>query len=979
MKKLGVLFLFTIGLLLSGCDLLNEDFIGDVIDGIDELDCSENPDNELCNLIPSSDIEEAIIYELIQLVLSDDFDLNLEDNCSLVIVPTDEELTKQCAMGEFMFFVDTVTGFYPTSISNEGDVYTVTGTTDVEREQLTITVEIVLYQDMYRIAAWSVVSEVLPEDIDFYDVTDMFEQYLEDYMNLDIYGEDLVWTYYRGTHETMFIEARLTEVPTLDSMELSHVVKKSETTFEVYYYVNRAEETIEVALLIEVFEDEEGLYFSMIEPVDWQEYVCDESVEDCSLYKLHEVKEMYIQYLADYINPDVFGETLIWDYYRAPIDNMFIEVRNSDLSLINSVEFSHIIKVSEDNFEVYYHVTTPDEVINVSLLIQVMKDDEGIYFRILDQVPWQDYVCDETIEYCPSLLDEVEALYQAYLRDYVELDVESDDFLWQYFRANPEPIFEDTRYDDLGDGLELEFARVIERTDGVFEAFHISSIYGEDTKVGISLYLLEDEEGYYFSFIGPVDWVCDEAVGDCEEPVQAFDIAVVETLYQTYLEDYMNNGIHADDIQWMYHRENSNINYTVERLGVVEVFNTIDLSHVYAVSNNTFDVYEILHSDFGDTYIGYLISVYEDEEGMYFTIEDTLDFVDPVCDPTIDDCVDDPISFETKEVTTMFENYIADFMNLEVTGENLVWDYNRAINQDMFVNMRLNDVPTIDSMEMSHIKKVSNTTFEAYYLVNGPEGTIYASILIEVFRDDEGLYFGINGPVPWEDYVCDQATEDCGLFKKEDVEALYTQYLKDYLDLEIYGDDFIWTYYRATNQSMFLEMRNEDAASLLGLPFSHLVKRTENTFEVYYYVVKEHEVKEASLLISVLEDSEGLYFQIIDQVPWQEDECTLSDEGCVPENKEIITTFFDEFTNSDISDEIIISRYFGGESVAFMGIRSNYTVNGSMLSISSILENPDGSFNLNLIDFNGSFDMEFFILVSIERQNQGFILTITDR
>lgn len=135
MRKLIVFIaIITIGIFLSGCEYLPEDFQEQLTHEL----CANEPENPLCDLDLLNELEDQIVIDVVDNVVAKVKEKANKSNCKNMIAPNNPDLLEVCETDDYLFLPEGVDDFIPLRVEFMDDYFVVKGVTDDVNEELTI-------------------------------------------------------------------------------------------------------------------------------------------------------------------------------------------------------------------------------------------------------------------------------------------------------------------------------------------------------------------------------------------------------------------------------------------------------------------------------------------------------------------------------------------------------------------------------------------------------------------------------------------------------------------------------------------------------------------------------------------------------------------------------------------------------------------------------------------------------------------------
>lgn len=157
MKKIVMFIgLFVAVLTLSGCDFLSDD----LQDQISEELCKNDPDNELCDLDALQDLEDQVVTNFVEEFQMKVQDGTLAEVCEEFISPSNPNLLEQCRNDELVILPEGVTTFTSSSVTEDGNTYSIKGEEEMDGKELYVKVVIVEVEGVFYIEDYSYMTVV---------------------------------------------------------------------------------------------------------------------------------------------------------------------------------------------------------------------------------------------------------------------------------------------------------------------------------------------------------------------------------------------------------------------------------------------------------------------------------------------------------------------------------------------------------------------------------------------------------------------------------------------------------------------------------------------------------------------------------------------------------------------------------------------------------------------------------------------------
>ncbi len=267
-----------------------------------------------------------------------------------------------------------------------------------------------------------------------------------------------------------------------------------------------------------------------------------------------------------------------------------------------------------------------------------------------------------------------------------------------------------------------------------------------------------------------------------------------------------------------------------------------------------------------------------------------------------DDCngVCEPNPIDTSTVDELFRNFVASYFDPSVTNEELNEMYFRNMYLDFFEG-REEELANGFMVEVKDTAHYMDSFFDIFLEIID-EGEMYEQILrIEVFSDEMGLYFRFDEGI---DNDCD-GVEECYIDDYNEIEMIINNFFYSYGDLSITDEEFFGMYYLMEFPSTF-PMRS----SILDghVTVLKIMPTYDSFFDIFVEVRTQNGVSEYRLEVRV----NRIDMALVINDPIDEDCDNVCDDILNPDEVLMyFDMFLNDFTNPEISDEVLLTEYNG--------------------------------------------------------------------
>ena len=539
MKKFtSLIMIFLLALVLSGCDLIDND----TIDKATEELCRDNPENALCQGDGLADLEESLVLDLFNDMIDSHGDMDADEFCDKYISITNVELLDSCRSDVSSLFPVGIENFEVVSVVVEGDTYIVNLQSKTDAERLSFTLKTKVDGTDILVDEWSfgdfyvsepgvnmdevlALVELLIADLEDESLTDEQVCSFWDGMDNDCDGiEDARRKFKAGA-------ALAKVVNILDTDDDDDGVLTAEVSFTVDGHVT----VVKISFTVDNSTGELKLTFI---DTDSDDDGFGDMLEGIEKADIRRVLDMFI---ADLLDPTKTDEEVCSIWYGDGIDNDCDGISDLRISLIEVIAAAYTVDYldeDDDNdglVEAAVTFTQNGHVTVLKLALEFSYDATELKLVVVDSD------VEGGFEMYLTALESLE-LFNLFVADYLDITVTNEELNMMYFDGEMDEKFFTQRLLDIEEGIVITVLTTLPEMND--DGFFIIEI--EISKDGVALY----EEVN----IKPIR--LDLAIviinfGDMPGD-EVFELLEIEELWNDFLEDYLDATVTFEDLNMMY-------------------------------------------------------------------------------------------------------------------------------------------------------------------------------------------------------------------------------------------------------------------------------------------------------------------------------------------------------------------------------------------------------------------------------------------
>ncbi|QMS84723.1 hypothetical protein [Candidatus Xianfuyuplasma coldseepsis] len=744
----------------------------------------------------------------------------------------------------------------------------------------------------------------------------LLDDFIADYLDFTISDVDLEMMYFMNNMLSDFGMSRQDDLTNgLQITVVSTMMKennKYDVTLEFTEDGTKRTETIEVR----VNRIDMALYLEFDDTDD----DCDGIDDDCDApVTTEEFTSLFNQFILDYFDTTMSDADLEMKYFMEATLFDFGMSRQEDQTSGVIISLLSATPMEDNKFTVVLEFDENGVKRTETIEVRVNRIEMALYLEFDEGI---DEDCDNIEDVCEngdSLVgDEAKLLLEAYFNDYSNPDIDNETFAMYYFNNMVDDMFADMRTQDLAEGAVYELLNVNFFDDGTFEA-EFSRTAGTD-------YWIRKRPGRirYETSAFVVEW------GNPYDEF-AMGLEAIDFL-KAYFNDYGNPTISNQDFADMYLGGMLTEDFAVKR--------DMDLA------DGAVFAYQTVHfNEDGSFEVEYTRTVGEDiilrkRPGR---IRKRPDLLTAEWDALIDEHIETDINV----VTETFTAFVSDYLNPEISNDDLQAIYFGDMDMTWFFEQRQDDltkglmitVVTVEPLdEYGH--------FLVHVDVTSGEETMREVVPVKVMKridQTTPLLYILDGG--GEDNDCDLIGDFCEIVTDPMMAESYMElFLQEYNNPDI-TNDVLQMYY--LDYFWMLDMRQEDLAMGLMWSIDTVEHLDDNTFLFRLSSLHAEGVVHRDIAARVYHNGSIAYFRDKGVDP---DGCILTTNVChfmtVVDDEQLIqdifVSFLQDFVNQDMTFEEINQHYFMGKAPEFL--RDHFETNnprGATVEFTSIMPNSD--------------------------------------
>ncbi|GEM_PF-6693541 len=312
------------------------------------------------------------------------------------------------------------------------------------------------------------------------------------------------------------------------------------------------------------------------------------------------------------------------------------------------------------------------------------------------------------------------------------------------------------------------------------------------------------------------------------------------------------------------------------------------------------------------------------------------------------------------EFETLFNQFIADYLNPDITDQQLTETWFDSTDED-FNQGRQANITAGTTITFVSATSVGDNVFEVTVEFNDGTSTETDTTKISVYDDNGRTVLVFDGV----DDDCDGTVDECNpddLVTGADAELILEQYFMDYIDDTITNQEFADTYFEGYLDPEFAALRTDELARGVTFDIKSVTHFEDGSFIVEYTLFEGEDM--------VLRKRPGRIRQRPDLLVVEWD--ALIDEQ-VETDPVFVTSFFTAFVadylDADVTDAELQTSYFGDQDMAwFYEQRANDLIDGINIQVDMVEPYDDfGIFTVKLTITSGTESFQEDIKIKIRR------------
>jgi hypothetical protein len=757
LKRIILLFtLFVSGFTLTGCDLIPTDAIpDDLVDGLTEELCREDPENELCSITDLNDVSETIAEELVLDAITVLKDTN-SDVCDTVFSITNTDLLDACKDGTLL--PEGVTEFNVITASQEGAVYVFQGSTGTDMfHEVRVT-----YGDVegnMRITSLTFTEIEDPTPVAELTDEEFIRKFFADYQDSSITFEDLNALYFNGLLTTEDETDREETLTSGMTYEVTAVRMIDSTSYDITFTITDGTETETETTVFHIVTIDGTRYLEF-----GDDNTTDEGeIDPGELLSVEEFTTLFEEFILDYLDDSLTNDDLANKWFEF-LDEDFRSGRTNALSSDTTILLKEVLSLGDNRFEITVEFNDAGSVDTDVSVIQVYLYDGRQVIAFEDKI---DDDCNDAVDECHPddylFGTELQNALEKYFMDYGDDTISNQEFANEYFGGELSSDFATARDADLVLGFSFDIQSITEFDDGAF-VVEYTVFEGEDK-------VLRKRPGRirYTSDSLLVEW--DQLIDEHLET----DLAFVTTFFEQFLVDYLNPAVTDDMLQADYFGDEDMNWFYEQRANDLEDGLSIQLDMMEPVDNMGIFVATLTFNDGNETF----------QQEVEIKIK-RIDAATPLLYFIDGDTEGDGIPIgDVVEAEQLLRNFVMDYNDTSKSNDDLMMKYG-LYESFSVLDQRLLDQENGTILTFGMLTLMSEWGEGVYEVTfytttpDQPEETRVKVVLLVRYQDQTMIYF--DG----EDNDCDGMTDECDVV----TDSIMAQgYMETFLSL--YNDPMV--------------------------------------------------------------------------------------------------------------------------------------------------------------------------------------------
>lgn len=649
------------------------------------------------------------------------------------------------------------------------------------------------------------------------------------------------------------------------------------------------------------------------------------------IYTLAEAQLYFSEFTSDYVDTNISSNTFCDTYFYVENSNDLSEciaMRDETLSQVNGVNLISVVSTTTDNeFEVEFEflITEGNTYFTVTALFH--QTDDGILVEFTGEPTMPDVSAFEA-----------QAVLQGYINDYTNPDITAQEVIDAWLPDDDMFLegFEETRNQDLSDGVSVTIINVTKLTDEfgetIFNAAINLTINGETTTQEIEFYVFIDYLGKATIIPMWEDGGDDNFYIDFND-AESFVINVI---------DYINNGNAPEYVCDVYF---NTYGYEV----CVDLYNYVETEMTSITINNFYEQwadgiqYFMLDLSIGSVEVSYIVNFYEINNNLYVQFESVL--------------YNDLVQLSYLDSIPVLEAFLNDFLNSQLSDLYINDQYFGGTADSEAFAMRYDML--VQGLLLMEVSSISETPYyfgdEIMYKVSfsiGDGTNVYYGgdyfFAIYSFDDGSGTYIvEIEEIIEVVDY--DTAQAFMNSFFGDYINVVLSDY---YLEM-YYGDEFTLNELQALRQG-YIELITMDALVFYDDDYgghyevTFWVNETPYTYLIFFNLNENGEIVNFNIQTINFDNKFELDYNTAANV---------------------LNQFFIDYLDPSITNDYLAEQYFGG-----MYMDDMFSIRQTFLGLNGTVT----YFNLGAgIEYNiGEYYYPYSVVITVgasEMPQEGFV------
>ena len=649
-------------------------------------------------------------------------------------------------------------------------------------------------------------------------------------------------------------------------------------------------------------------------------------------------EDFILAFILDYQDETVDFDTLNTTYFNGMLSSDDDEERNEFLTAGTTVQATSVTMVETGVYDVSLIFTTGTETETEEATFKIVTTAE---LRYLEFVDGEDNDCDGVDECTneePLTLEMFELLFSTFMQAYTNSAIDNDTLNDTFFNNEAEEDFLANRALDLTAEATFNLVSVMQLDTYKFEV-EIERTEGDTTETFPVLVEAELVDGrYVLRFHDGEDNDCD-GVEVCED-VYETDLVFVSEFFRAFVADYTNPDVAGTDLvndyfagstemaEFIAQREEDLTNGLMIQVDLIEPYEEYA---VFVVKLTLTAGEESFQQD-----LKIQVKRIDATTPLLLILDDDDD-----CDG-VDTC-DEDYETDLTIVTDFFTAFVSDYLNPDVSDDQLLMDY--FANMDMFdvLESRQEDLSSGMMITVDMVEPLEEYgLFLAKLSFTEGEETFYEEIKIKVKR--------IDAATPMLIFVDDNDNNYEPIFDEVEARSILEMYVMDYNDPFKTNDDLGMKYGIPFDMFWIFEQRTMDQEGGWMLELgnvSPMFEYGDGTYEVTFYANHPDNPQETRVEIVFLvryQDQAMIMFGggggIDDDCDGIDDECVLVTDGEMAVG--YLETFLDLYNNPLVSMEELYPYVL--DWISLFDHRDKDLMEGIVWSVVSVEDLGDGHF-----------------------------------